>query len=94
MTSIIPGSKAPKLAKSGFVTPRRVKRKWIKTIEIDGVGVYELESNERVVDSRIIHEVVELSQPSSLRLRYEEQRAFPKFKTIVVLECVEFEVDE
>lgn len=78
---------------NGYHSPARtVKNKWIEVKEIQGEGKLELEIGQRVVDSRIIHEVVELKQPSGLGSPTSRTHT-PEYKTIVVLECVEFEYE-
>lgn len=64
-----------------------IKRKYVKVIELIGESVYELEPGQRVVDSRIIHDVVEVRQPKVASHNWHT----PNYKTVVVLECVEYE---
>lgn len=69
---------------------RKIKRKWIETIEIKGAGRYDLQPGQRVIDSRIVHEVVEVKQPGKFSSSASRTR-MPEHKTIIVLECVEYE---
>ena len=81
-----------KLARGGYIPPHpkpEVKRKYVKVVEIRDENTYELQPGQRIIDQRIIHEVVELRQPKV----FDVNRAFPAYKTVIVLECVEFEYD-
>jgi len=59
-----------------------IKRKWVEVVEIVGTGKIELERGKRVVDTKIIHQTM----PSAVLTKQ-----YPPYKTIFVLECVEFE---
>lgn len=69
---------------------QKIKRKWVETIEIEGEAVMELKPGQRVIDSRIIHEVVELKQPNGIGSPSVRTHS-PSYKTVIVLECVEYE---
>lgn len=78
---------------NGYHSPTRtVKKKWIEVKEVYGEGKLELEIGQLVVDSRIIHEVLEVKQPSGIGSP-NMRSGMPEYKTIVVLECVEFEYE-
>ena len=68
--------------------PRRViKRKWVEVKEIIGNDSLVLERGQRIVDTRIIHDVVEVKKP----LAHSHNSHTPDYKTVIVLECVEYE---
>ena len=68
--------------------PRRViKRKWVEVKEVIGEGSLVLERGQRIVDTRIIHDVVEVKKP----LAHSHNSHTPDYKTVIVLECVEYE---
>lgn len=66
----------------------KIMRKYVKVIEIEGAGEYTILPGQRVIDSKVTGEMVVLP-----RERENIQRVFPGYKTIIVLECTEFEVD-
>lgn len=66
--------------------PRKIKRKWVEIVEVKGPGSYDLKRGERVIDSKVIGEMVSLPRGGT-----SAQYAMPEYKTILVLECVEFE---
>lgn len=59
----------------------KIRRKYIKTIEFEGPGEHQLEKGQQVISSRIMHR---LEDGGSLP-------AYPEYKTILVLQCVEYE---
>ncbi len=68
--------------------PRRViKRKWVEVKEIIGEDSLVLERGQRIVDTRIIHDVVEVKKP----LAHSHNSHTPDYMTVIVLECVEYE---
>lgn len=68
--------------------PRRViKRKWVEVKEIIGEDSLVLQRGQRIVDTRIIHDVVEVKKP----LAHSYNSHTPDYKTVIVLECVEYE---
>lgn len=69
---------------------QKILRKWIEVVEIEGEAVMELQPGQRVIDSRIIHEVVELKQPGGIGGPSVRTHS-PRYKTVIVLECVEYE---
>ena len=68
--------------------PPRIKQKYVLVKEIEGNGKLIIERGQRVIDTKVVHEVVELADP--LRDRRHNSR-MPAVKTIVVLECIEYE---
>lgn len=59
----------------------KIRRKYIKTIEFEGPGEYQIEKGQQVISSRIMHRLeAEANLP-----------AYPEYKTILVLQCVEYE---
>lgn len=69
-----------------------ISRKYIKVIELVGESVHDLEPGQRVVDSRIIHDVVEVKQPNGIGSPNSRSHT-PDYKTVIVLECVEYKDD-
>lgn len=61
-----------------------VKRKYIKTVEVQEGEEYQIPRNQQIITSRIIHEIT----PES------EGPVFPRYKVVIVLQCVEFEEDQ
>lgn len=61
-----------------------VKRKYIKTVEVLEGQEYPVPRNQQIITSRIIHEIT----PES------EGPVFPRYKVVIVLQCVEFEEDQ
>jgi preprotein translocase subunit SecB len=59
----------------------QIRRKYIKTIEFEGPGEFELEKGRQVISSRIMHRIEES----------DNLPAYPEYKTILVLQCVEYE---
>lgn len=59
----------------------KIRRKYIKTIEFEGPGEVQIEKGQQVITSRIMHR---LEDDAKLP-------AYPKYKTILVLQCVEYE---
>ena len=77
-----------KLAKGGFIPPRpKIKSKTIEVKEIIGEDSLVLQRGQRIVDTRIIHDVVEVKKP----LAHSHNSHTPDYKTVIVLECVEYE---
>lgn len=62
-----------------------IKSKSVKVIEIVGEGEVKLDRGQRVKDTKIIHQ--NAPENSNTGVKY------PSYKTVVVLECVEYEVD-
>jgi hypothetical protein len=62
-----------------------IKSKSIKVIEISGTGEVKLERGERVKDTKIIHQNAPENSTTGVQ--------YPTYKTVVVLECVEYEDD-
>lgn len=60
-----------------------IKSKSVKIIEIIGEGTVELGRGERVKDTKIIHQSIPENQVLGPQ--------YPNYKTVVVLECVEYE---
>lgn len=65
---------------------RRIKSKWIEVKEIAGIGKIDLKPGQRVVDSKVLGEMIVLPRNGN-----SAQYAMPEYKTIIVLECVEYE---
>lgn len=63
-----------------------IKSKSVKVIEIIGEGEVQLERGQRVKDTKIIHQTIPENQVLG--------KQYPNYKTVVVLECVEYEADE
>ena len=63
-----------------------IKSKSVKVIEIIGEGEVQLERGQRVKDTKIIHQTIPENQVLGIQ--------YPNYKTVVVLECVEYEADE
>lgn len=59
----------------------KIRRKYIKTIEFEGPGEFQIEKGQQVISSRIMHR---LEEGTNLP-------AYPEYKTILVLQCVEYE---
>jgi len=64
-----------------------IKSKSVRVVEIIGEGKLELKHGERVKDTKIIHQTIPEGQTNPLG-------RYPNYKTVVVLECVEYEADE
>ena len=58
-----------------------IRRKYIKTVEFEGPGEFQVEKGQQVISSRIMHRIEKDDNPPF----------YPKYKTILVLQCVEFE---
>lgn len=63
-----------------------IKSKSVRVVEIVGEGELQLKRGERVKDTKIIHQTIPEGQTTLNR--------YPNYKTVVVLECVEYEADE
>mgnify|MGYP000843988342 FL=1 len=61
-----------------------VKRKYLKTVEVMAGEEYQVPRNQQIITSRIIHKIT----PES------EGPVFPRYKVVIVMQCVEFEEDE
>lgn len=59
----------------------KIRRKYIKTIEFEGPGEVQIEKGQQVISSRIMHRLED----------GENLPAYPQYKTILVLQCVEYE---
>lgn len=73
-----------------FITPPRprIKRKYVQVKEIHGDDELTIGRGQRIIDTKVIHEVAELAPP----LRGRRVNSYtPGYKTIIVLECVEYE---
>ena len=67
----------------------RIKSKWIEVREINSADKLVLEPGQRIVDTKIIGETVSLPRTGT-----NTQFAMPSYKTVIVLECIEFEERE
>lgn len=65
----------------GDKTFLKIRRKYVKTIEFEGPGEYKLEKGQQVISSRIMHRIEDTANLP----------AYPEYKTILVLQCVEYE---
>lgn len=63
-----------------------VKGKKIQVIEIKGVGSYDLKPGQRIVDTKVIGEMIVLPRNAPA-----PQYAMPEYKTVIVLEITEYE---
>ena len=59
----------------------KIRRKYIKTVEFEGPGEFHIEKGQQVISSRIMHRLED----------GETLPAYPHYKTILVLQCVEYE---
>lgn len=76
-----------KLAKGGFIPPRpKIKSKTIEVKEIVGAAKLVLQPGQRIVDTKIIGEMMALPRGGSTA-----QYAMPEYKTVIVLECTVYE---
>lgn len=62
----------------------KIRRKYVKTIEFEGVGEVTVEKGQQVISSRIMHRIEDSANLP----------AYPEYKTILVLQCVEYEEPE
>lgn len=62
------------------------KGKRIEVIEIKGIGTHQLKPGQRIVDTKIIGEMVVLPRGGA-----SAQYAMPEYKTVIVLEITEYE---
>ncbi len=62
----------------------KIRRKYVKTVEFKGPGEYKLEKGQQVISSRIMHRIEDST----------DLPAYPEYKTILVLQCVEYEEPE
>lgn len=62
----------------------KIRRKYIKTVEFEGPGELVIEKGQQVISSRIVHR---LEDPEKLP-------TYPQYKTVLVLQCVEYEEPE
>lgn len=62
----------------------KIRRKYVKTIEFEGVGEVTVEKGQQVISSRIMHRIEDSATLP----------AYPEYKTILVLQCVEYEEPE
>lgn len=61
-----------------------VKRKYIKTVEVQEGEEYQIPRNQQIITTKVIHQITpENGQPT-----------FPRYKVVIVLQCVEFEEGE
>ena len=59
----------------------QVKRKYIKTVEVPEGEEYQIPRNQQIITTKIIHQITpENGEP-----------VFPKYKVVIVMQCVEFE---
>lgn len=65
---------------------RRIKRKYVEVVELEGTGEIPVARGKRVVEAKIIIDRVNESKLSGLPRT-------PDYKTVVIFECVEFEDD-
>lgn len=58
-----------------------VKRKYIKTIEVHEGEEFQIPRNQQIITTKVIHQITpENGEP-----------VFPRYKVVIVLQCVEFE---
>lgn len=68
-----------------------VKRKYIKTVEVQEGEEYQIPRNQQIITTKVIHQITpENGQP----IGWRDRLLFPRYKVVIVLQCVEFEEGE
>lgn len=66
---------------------RRIKRKYVEVVELEGTGEIPVARGKRVVEAKIIIDRVNESKLGGVPRT-------PDYKTVVIFECVEFEDED